>query len=294
MNYCKEITILIVLYEENIDLLSKNLINLRNFKIIIIDNGADINLKNQITKKFNIYKYIINKKNNGYTKGYNQAIKICDTKYALILEPDCYILEENILKLYRSYQKYNDCLITVPVSYDNNYQLTYSSGYFPENFTNHNPFEISGDTCVQVVLGSSMFFETKKIYDLGCLDENFFIYYSDYDLCRRIYKIKKSIIQIQDSFCTHTHGISKVGNKYKKIFLRENNLLFDELYYFYKIDKHIEKLKNLKKKILNYVIKIIFSIFTLKLEKITFLVARIFAYFRFLFFLKKLNLINKK
>jgi hypothetical protein len=56
MNYYKEITILIVLYEENIDLLSKNLINLRNFKIIIIDNGADINLKNQITKKFSIYK----------------------------------------------------------------------------------------------------------------------------------------------------------------------------------------------------------------------------------------------
>jgi GT2 family glycosyltransferase len=227
MNYYKEITILIVLYEENIDLLSKNLINLRNFKIIIIDNGADINLKNQITKKFNIYKYIINKKNNGYSKGYNQAIKICDTKYALMLEPDCYISEEHILKLYRSYQKYNDCLITVPVSYDNNNKLTYSSGYFPENFTNHNPFEISGDTCVQVVLGSSMFFETNKIYELGCLDENFFIYYSDYDLCRRIYKIKKSIIQIQDSFCIHTHGISKVGNKYKKIFLRENNLLFD-------------------------------------------------------------------
>ena len=256
MNYYKEITILIVLYEENIDLLSKNLINLKNFKIVIIDNGADINLKNQITKKFNIYKYIINEKNNGYTKGYNQAIKICDTKYALILEPDCYILEQNILKLYRSYQKYNDCLITVPVSYDNNYQLTYSSGCFPENFTNHNPFKISGDTCVQVVLGSSMFFETKKIYDLGCLDENFFIYYSDYDLCRRIYKIKKSVIQIQDSFCIHTHGISKVANKYKKIFLRENNLLFDELYYFYKINKHIEKLKNLKKKILRLLLLI--------------------------------------
>ena len=287
MNYYKEITILIVLYEENIDLLSKNLINLKNFKIVIIDNGADINLKNQITKKFNIYKYIINEKNNGYTKGYNQAIKICDTKYALILEPDCYILEQNILKLYRSYQKYNDCLITVPVSYDNNYQLTYSSGYFPENFTNHNPFEISGDTCVQAVLGSSMFFETKKIYDLGCLDENFFIYYSDYDLCRRIYKIKKSVIQIQDSFCIHTHGISKVANKYKKIFLRENNLLFDELYYFYKINKHSAKTKLLKKKTLNYIIKIIFIIFILKLDKIIFLAARIFAYFRFLSFLKK-------
>ena len=32
----------------------------------------------------------------------------------------------------------------------------------------------------------------------------------------------------------------------------------------------------------------------IKLEKTIFLVARIFAYFRFLFFLKKLNLINKK
>ena len=293
MNYYKEITILIVLYEENIDLLSKNLINLRNFKIIIIDNGADINLKNQITKRFNIYKYIINKKNNGYTKGYNQAINICDTRYALILEPDCYILEENILKLYRSYQKYSDCLITVPVSYDNNFELTYSSGYFPENFTNHNPLEISGDICVQVVLGSSMFFEIRKITDLGSLDENFFIYYSDYDLCRRIYKINKSIIQIKDSFCIHTHGISKVGNKYKKIFLRENNLLFDELYYFYKINKHKDKLEILKKKISNYIMKIIFYILIFKLEKVTFLAARIFAYSRFLFFLRKLNLINK-
>jgi GT2 family glycosyltransferase len=293
MNYYKEITILIVLYEENLDLLSKNLINLTNFKIIIIDNGADINLKNQITKRFNIYKYIINKKNNGYTKGYNQAINICDTRYALILEPDCYILEENILKLYRSYQKYSDCLITVPVSYDNNFELTYSSGYFPENFTNHNPLEISGDICVQVVLGSSMFFEIRKITDLGCLDENFFIYYSDYDLCRRIYKINKSIIQIKDSFCIHTHGISKVGNKYKKIFLRENNLLFDELYYFYKINKHKDKLEILKKKISNYIMKIIFYILIFKLEKVTFLAARIFAYLRFLFFLKTLNLINK-
>ena len=117
-----------------------------------------------------------------------------------------------------------------------------------------------------------MFFEIKKMVNIGLLDEKFFIYYSDYDLCRRIYKIKQSIIQIKNSSCIHTHGFSKVQNKYKRIFLRENNLCFDELYYFYKFDNCFYKFK---------------------FEKCVRFIARIYAYLRFLFFLKKLNFINK-
>jgi GT2 family glycosyltransferase len=132
-----------------------------------------------------------------------------------------------------------------------------------------------------------MFFEIKKMINIGLLDENFFIYYSDYDLCRKIHKIKQSIIQIKNSSCIHMHGISKVQNKYKRIFLRENNLCFDELYYFYKVDNYINKLKTLKKKILSYIIKTFFYIFIFKFEKCIFFIARIFAYFRFLSYLKK-------
>ena len=40
-----EITIIIVLYEEEINLISRCLENIKNFKIIIVDNAGNITLK---------------------------------------------------------------------------------------------------------------------------------------------------------------------------------------------------------------------------------------------------------
>ena len=289
MKSYKEISVLLVLYQEDINLIIKNLINFKNFKIILVDNDSNFELKKNIQKNFSIYKYIINSKNKGYTKGLNQAIKACDTKYAITLNADCNISESSILKLFEGYQKYKNCFITAPVSYNEALKLTYSSGGFPERYSGHNALNISGDTCVQVVLGSAMFFETKKMIDLGLLDENFFIYYSDYDLCRKINQIKESIIQIKDASCIHVHGISKVKNKYKKIFLRENNYKFDELYYYYKINRHYGFLSNLEKKIFKYFFKIVYNLLIFNFEKSVLFTARVFAYFRFLLFLKKVD-----
>ena len=82
-----ELTIIIVLYEEEANLLLRCLENIKNFKIIIVDNAGNISLKNKIEEKFKIYKYILNKKNYGLTKAVNQAIKQCDSEYILNLLP---------------------------------------------------------------------------------------------------------------------------------------------------------------------------------------------------------------
>ena len=70
-----ELTIIIVLYEEKANLVFQCLENIKNFKIIIVDNAGNVSLKSKIEKKFKIYKYILNKKNYGYAKAANQAIK---------------------------------------------------------------------------------------------------------------------------------------------------------------------------------------------------------------------------
>ena len=56
-----EITIIIVLYEEKTNLIFRCLENIKNYKIIIIDNAGNISLKKQVEEKFKIYKYILNK-----------------------------------------------------------------------------------------------------------------------------------------------------------------------------------------------------------------------------------------
>ena len=103
-----EITIILVLYEEKINLVFQCLENIKNFKIIIVDNAGNISLKNKIEEKFKIYLYILNKKNCGYAKAANQAIRQCDTEYILMFQADALTSNKDILTLLESHKKYED------------------------------------------------------------------------------------------------------------------------------------------------------------------------------------------
>ena len=83
----QKLSILIILYEEELETIIKCLEKIRDFRIIIIDNANNRSLKNEIIKKFKIYKYFLNKKNIGFSKAANQGIKECDTEYLFILGP---------------------------------------------------------------------------------------------------------------------------------------------------------------------------------------------------------------
>jgi len=285
LNLNKELTILIVLYKESLELIEKNLDNLTEFKKILIDNASDYDLKKKLESKYLISNYILNKKNVGYSKAYNQAINLCSTNYALMLNADCIMSPESILKLLDSHKKYKNCFIAAPTSYDDNANLTYNGGLLPENSAFQLPLNVSGDVCVQSVLGAAMLFKTNDIKNIGLLDENLFLYYSDYDLCRRIIKNKKSIIQIFSSKCNHTHGNIKVTNIIKKIFIRENNITYDGLYYYYKIGVVNKELIKIKKKIFNYFFKFIINFIILRINKSILFFGKFIGCFRFLFFI---------
>ena len=276
-----ELTIIIIFYEEKIDLVFKCLENIKNFKIIIIDNADNISLKKKIKEKFQIYKYLLNKKNIGFTKAANQAIKLCDTEYILNLNADCFISEEDILKLIISHKKYKNCFITTPTFYDEESKLSYNAGYFAEKNLKRDILNLEGDVCVDTVLGTAILFKKSDMLELGLLDENFFIYFEDDDLCRRIKLKNKSVIQIFDAKAKHVHGQLKVKNFLKKIFIRNYNFTYDELYYYFKINKHHEKYEYLKKKLPNYIIKSIINFLTLRPSQCIYYFAKVKAFYNF-------------
>ena len=243
-----DLTIIIVLFEEKKELLFSCLKNIKNFKIIIIDNAGNEKLKSQVKEKFNIHKYIVNKKNIGFTKAANYVIKLCETDYILNINADCFIKENDILQLIKSHQNYKDCFIISPTFYDEQSKLTYNAGCFDEKNLPKVTLDLKGDVCVDKVLGSAILFKKKDIEKIGFLDENFFLYYEDDDLCRRIKKMNKSVIQIIDAKAQHIHGHSKVKNKLKRTFIRNYHFTHDELYYYFKDAKHYEKFNYLKKK----------------------------------------------
>ena len=186
-----EITIIIVLYEEKVQLVLRCLEKIKNFKIIIVDNANNINLKKQVEKNYKIYKYILNKKNCGYAKAANQAIKLSDTEFILMFQADGIIDQKDISNLVDAHTKYEDSFIVSPTLFDEDKNISTNSGCFPEKKLNKTPIILEGDICAETVLGSIIMFKKQDMLEIGLYDENFFLYFLDDELCRRI-RNKKS------------------------------------------------------------------------------------------------------
>ena len=281
MKVHKNITIQIVLYEEDQDTVFKCLNNLKNFKVIILDNSNNSELKKKVLEKFKIYKYFLENKNLGYSKGHNKIAEFTDSEFLLILNADCLIDEENIVNLYNSFNNHINCGIVAPTTFDNNNKRTLNGSYLPENGDRDRIVNIEGDVCFQAVLGSAIFIKRSEFINVGKFDEQLFLFFSDYDLCRKIKKLKKSVIQTYFSKAIHSHGTSKVKNFFKRIYLREFFITYDELIYYYISNNYQLKYNILRKKINNYYYKLFISIIILNFKNIVFYFSKILAFYKF-------------
>jgi GT2 family glycosyltransferase len=281
-----KLTILIILYEENFEIIEKCLAQINEFKIIIIDNANDKSLKNKITKNFEIYKYFLNKKNIGFSKAANQGILECDTEYLFILGADCLITNEDIEQLMYAKEKYKDCFLTSPTFYDSEGNYDYNGGLLYEEGPKNEPLKNSGDVCVNTVLTTAVLFKIKDIKDLGLFDEEFFLYFLDDDICRRIKKINKSVVQVYKAKAQHTHGQLKIKNRLKKIFFRNFYFDYEELYYLHKNNLHKQKYGKVKKKIPKFIFKLIINFLIIRFDKFIYYLSKVLAFYKFRKFIK--------
>ncbi len=280
-DFYESLTITIVLYEESFSLISKCLEKIRKFKIIIIDNAGNLELKNKIQKEYKIFKYLLNDKNLGFSKAINQGIKISDTKFILNLEADCIINEENIYKLYEAINSYQDCFITIPTMFNEDNELTQSGGILMEKNLGYDVLKFDGDTCVDFPTTAAILFRRQEMLDIGLFDEDLFIYFPDSEIGRRIKKNKRSVIQIFNSKALHKMGILKIKNNFKNVFYRNYYFTIDGLIYYFKENLHSLYLEKLKKKIPNLILKLILNVFLLRFSKSIECFSKILAYHNF-------------
>ena len=144
MEVFQNLTIQLVLYEDKKETIFRCLDNFKNFKVIILDNSNNFKLKKEILKKYKIYKYILEERNLGYSKGHNKIAKLVDTEYLLILNADCIITEENLSNLYHAHVKYKNCGITAPTTFDNYNNQTLNGGLLPESGNRDEIIKIEG------------------------------------------------------------------------------------------------------------------------------------------------------
>ena len=243
MTIYHEITIIIVTYKSE-KLISENLAVLKKFPTIIVDNSNSKNL-NSIISEYDNIKLINPKKNLGYGKANNLGVSSSTTPYILIINPDVLLSEESILKLYSSFQNnIKNAGVLGPSLYDANMNrrtngsISYvkkTKGKKLSNFINNIPV---GDTCCEFLVGCCLFLKKDFFNKLGGFDEDFFMYFEDNDLCDRVLKNGKTVMEIPAAHIIHLENSSS-----QKSFFQDTKMAI-----VHKISSYIYLKKNFSNK----------------------------------------------
>ena len=174
----------------------------KDVKIIVVENSNDENLKNEIYSKYKNIECILSKENLGYGSANNLALSKTNTSYALIINPDV-VLSDNALKnFFLTVKKTPNFGILAPISKDEKYQ----------NFN----IDIDKNLKeVETVKGFAMFLNMKNFKEIGFFDSNFFLYFEEIDLCKRL-QLNNIKIYIDPSIKVHHLGGASHDLKFNK------------------------------------------------------------------------------
>lgn len=232
------VTIIVVLYKST-NIIFECLKNLRNFKIVIVDNGRNGTILEEIRSNYSSVKIIKNKKNLGFGKSVNKAVQEVGGEYFLILGPDC-IVNENILEKLLDFAKKFDAAAVGPWIKDDKscYGLLPEKGKnIPRNELQKKSAELlnnkkpDGECCVEVHKSAALLIEKRKFIDIGMFNESYFLFWEEIDLCRKYLKMKQSIILSPNIEVIHKES-SSVKNDLNTFLLKIFHHELSPLIYF--------------------------------------------------------------
>ena len=190
-----DLTVVIVSYKSK-EKISKCLDSIpKKISIFVIENSDDENFKSEIEKKYSNVRCILTGDNKGYAVANNIGLREVKTKFSLILNPDT-ILDKNAIKNFlEDVKKVKNFWLMGPVNNQN------------ENFKN-----VENDLIEVKNLKGFAFFLNMEKFEKDFFDENFFLYFEEIDLCKKV-KNKGGKIYISKNIIINHDGASSVKTK---------------------------------------------------------------------------------
>jgi len=192
----KDITVIITTFRSSEKIKScLNSIS-KQTKVLIIENSNNTNIKQNLEKEYSNVECILSGENLGYGKANNIGLKKVETEYALILNPDATLHHSTLENFIENTKKIPDFTIIGP--YIQEKKNEYDESYLKNKL----PFKVDN------VKGFAMFFKMSEFKDIGFFDEDFFFYFEEIDLCKRLTDKGKKIYLVPDIKIYHDGGNS--------------------------------------------------------------------------------------
>ena len=201
------------------------------YEILLIDNGSHDGIGEALTEEFPKVRLIETGRNDGFSQANNLGIVNAHGKYLLLLNSDTKILEPVFDRLVQYMDAHSEvgCIGPQHVGGDGRHQVSY--GKFPDLFSEVlrkivdyqialNDPNIRGyltDFCsteqeVDWLSGSCILLRREALRQAGLLDETFFMYFEDIDLCKRLRDHGWKVIYCPMSKILHYSGQSVKEN----------------------------------------------------------------------------------
>ena len=231
-----------------------------NYEIIVVDNDEVKVIEKELKTQFPTVRYVKSGQNRGFGAGNNLGAEYAKGKFIFFLNPDTLIKDGAIDELVKFLEKNKKTGIVAPLlldSKDNPYPLqgtqeltpfralfalSFLNKIFPKNPVSRNFWQIGWNKnqnhTVNVVPGTAFMIERKLFEKIGKFDENYFLYFEENDLCRRVsrlgYEIQilsnARVVHLWESSTKQRNDISKIFKKSRFYYLKKNYGLFSALF----------------------------------------------------------------
>ena len=242
-----QISISIVIYNEDSTLLKKRLNSILNaglnLHVFLIDNSPEptanfINFHDKLT-------YIFNGANLGYGKGHNLILQEITSDYHLVLNPDVDFNTNILTEIISQLESDEQIGLVTPKVYYPDGSLQYLCRKHPSFLdlanrllkfsksrtikSEYKNVDLENDTFnPEFVHGCFLLFHTRVFKNLNGVDESFFLYMEDADICKRIWESGFKIQYYPKVNIVHQHRRASKKN----IFLFFTHLRSSFRYFF--------------------------------------------------------------
>ncbi len=199
--------------------------DLPNVETIVVDNASTDKSVTMIRDRFPWVHLAANRENSGFAKANNQGIALSKGEYVLLLNPDT-LLHDNSLKTLVTYLDDHPTVGAVGPLLENPGGTLQVSCYptptllreawrlmRPDRAVGHGAYPMhawstSQARTVDVVQGACLLVRRQVFDQVGVLDEDYFIYTEEVDLCARIRQAKWQIVWVPTAKVIHYGGQS--------------------------------------------------------------------------------------
>ena len=211
------ISTILTLYKTPLNKLD-NLKQYKDFKLSLFEQEGSEFSKKKIQKilKFK-FRYYFSKRNIGLSKSSNFLLSKVKSKFLLFTQPDISIKKKDILNLKKIFKIDKNIIFVTPNT--------------PQNKKKRHKIKYT-----KKIKAACILCDVKKLKRIGFFDEDFFLYWEDIDLMKKINSSKYKMVVANNIYANH-HSSQSSEKSIKTEHIRKLNFMFGELVYDLKYKK---------------------------------------------------------